>query len=180
MQFLGQIRKDLYKISGKSSTYINIEKNGTFTLNNLEITRGLAGTIYFVVSNIKDFGINNSTYSNCISNFVETEIIEEVDQIIVMNYSNQTNKTIIKDYNQTLVVNLQLFKNKNFIRNKTFKLDLEIIHTSALFLNDNDYTPLKIDSPDQMFTTNEEGKISVKYFFIFILVFSRIFLIMEG
>jgi hypothetical protein len=162
MQYLGSFRKDLYTISGQKSINIDVLNNGSFSITNLEVSRGLAGSIYFVVSNVEDYGLRNSTYTKCASNFVEAEIIEEVDKIVVLNTMNKTNKTILNEYNKTFTLNLQLFKNNIILSNKTFKIQMEMIHKSVSFFNDNNYYPLKMDDSNQQYSTNKEGIISLK------------------
>ncbi len=162
MQLLGSLRKDLYTISGQKSINIDVLNNGTFSIRNLEVSRGLAGTIYFVVSNVEDYGLRNSTYTKCVSNFVEAEIIEEVDKIVVLNTLNQTNKTILNEYNKTFTLNLQLFKNNKVLSNKTFQIQMEIIHKSVSFFNENNYVPLKMNEINQKYTTNTQGIVSIE------------------
>ena len=74
LNLLGNVGKFLYSINKNYSLQFTTDKNGKFDLSNLKVTKGLAGTIYFVVSNVIDYG-NSNTVSNCISNMIEYDKI---------------------------------------------------------------------------------------------------------
>ena len=93
------------------------------------------------------------------------EINEEVDRISNLNLSNTTNNTLYKNYNESVYINLQLYKNLIVLKNKTFKIELEMIHKSNLDSLNSKFTPIALEYYN--YTTDFDGKIQIKYYIIY-------------